>query len=150
MNTSMADAPSPVVAPPRRRRRWVSVLLVLVIFVAGMIAGGAGTIKVLQNRTLWRLRHPSEAAALDAAKLRGELKLNDDQTRQVERIIAQRQERLVRALSYEIRLLETQVAEILNEEQKRIWREKLDRFRQNWEAGSDSTGPATQEPPPRP
>jgi hypothetical protein len=86
--------PSGYVLPARRPRRWVRVLLSLVIFFGGVAVGSAGTIIVAVHRIQYVLHHPDEAPRRITAMLNRRLHLSPEQQIQIENLIAVRQHHL--------------------------------------------------------
>ncbi len=69
-----------------RRRRWVSVILTLVLLVSGVIVGAGSALLFVRHRALMRIRQPSEAVAMDTGRIQKSLGLTDQQARKVETI----------------------------------------------------------------
>jgi hypothetical protein len=92
----MTDAGPPPLAPqppvrPRRRRRWVTVLLALVLFTAGGVVGSGLTLLVAVRQVRYIIHHPQEFPERAAHRLRSRLHLSDSQTAAVREILAKRQ-----------------------------------------------------------
>ena len=78
--------PLPRRRPPRAcraPRRWVTVLLVLLVFFAGAGFGGGMTVAIAVHHIRHVLQHPDEAPGRIAKELRRKLGLDNEQTRQV-------------------------------------------------------------------
>ena len=128
----------PPVLPPRRRW-WVHLLLSLVIFASGGAVGVGVTLIVLRNGVLYALHHPREMPVKIAAGMRRPLRLSDEQVRQVERILSQRQQvlqdirrRVQPEVEAELDRVEQQVAEVLDNQQRERWHEHFTRLRGIW------------------
>lgn len=131
------ELPQPAAAP--RRRWWVHVLLSLVIFASGSAAGIGATLIVLRQRVLFALHHPREMPVRIAANMRRPLQLSDQQVRQVEQILSQRQQvlqdirrRVQPDVEAELDRVEQQVAEVLDHQQRERWREHFAQLRGTW------------------
>jgi shikimate kinase len=126
-------------AAPRRRRWWVHVLLSLVIFASGGAVGVGATLIVLRNRVLYAIHHPREMPVRIAAGMRRPLQLSDEQVRQVQQILSQRQQvlqnirrRVQPEVEAELDRVEQQVAEVLDNQQREWWREYFAHLRGTW------------------
>ncbi len=139
-NASPHERPQPVAsAVPRQRRWWVYLLLSLVIFASGGAAGVGATLIVLRNRVLYAIHHPREMPVKIAANMRRPLQLSDEQVRQVEQILSQRQQmlqdirrRVQPQVEAELDRVEQQVAEVLDRQQRERWREHFPHLRGTW------------------
>ena len=122
--------------PVARRRRWVSILLALVIFGSGCIAGGAAALLIVRNRIREAVRHPELAPTMVANVLRRKLALDEEQTQAVEAILRTRHEAFRRQMhpraTAELQRVEKEVAEVLTPAQQTKWEALLDEWRSNW------------------
>jgi cell division protein FtsB len=125
--------------PPPRRRRWLSLLLAVVIFVAGLVCGAGFTVIVVVKRIQNAIHNPQIAATQISAAIDRRLDLNDSQREQVERIVARRQQNLVAIrrqvqpeVEAELNELRDEVAGVLDESQQQEWQTLFDRFRSRW------------------
>jgi len=145
------DVPGPVVEP--RRRAWVPVALSFLILAAGFVAGMSTTGLLVARRPPFRVRDPQRGAQMFADRLRDELDLTDDQTERVAAVVTQHQERLV-ALQREIgpkmeaahREFSDQVAEVLDDEQRRRWQERVEELKARWGGRGPGPGPPRHRP----
>lgn len=133
-----ASLSSPV-APRRRRRRWVSVLLALVLLVSGAVIGSGATLIVVNRVVRHRLRHPEELPGRAVARLQRPLDLTDQQVEQVRSIMREHLTRLQALrrqwqpqLEAELNSLEKDVAAVLNPGQAEKWRKIAREKRQSW------------------
>jgi hypothetical protein len=135
-----SEGPPAAALPTRpRRRRWLSILLGLVIFTAGVVVGGAGALVALRHTLLYAIHHPDEFPPQAAARLRSVLDLSDEQTRQVEQVLRNRQAAL-QAIRREVQprveaeldLVDRQVGEILTPEQRASWNARFAELRGIW------------------
>jgi len=129
-NPSPAEARDLPKAPARRR--WVSVVLTLVVLASGMILGAGSVLLVVRHRALMRIHRPQEAAAMDTARIQKALGLNDEQARKVQAILLARQAAIYGSVQKEFDRLEDDVAGVLDEQQRQLWHEKFGWFRKTW------------------
>lgn len=147
MNASMnIDGPTnhPVsgslpMAPTSGRRRWISLLLTLVIFVSGVLIGAAGAAGFIRREILHVLRDPAGAPARITQRLTRRLSLTDVQAGKIQGILEARQRSLqaVRAtvqpeVMKQLLLAKTEVAGVLDEQQRQRWEADFDRLRELW------------------
>lgn len=132
------DKPSLSLAPPRRRR-WLTALLMAVIFVSGIVVGVGGAVVVARNQMLFAIHHPEQMPARIAARLARRLHLNGQQAEEVETIIRARQTRLQAIRSEvqprvmgELAGLEKEIADVLDEGQKAQWHAGCEQQRRLW------------------
>jgi hypothetical protein len=149
--------------PLRRRRRWLSVTLALVIFAAGLVCGAGLTVIVVVNRLQNAIHNPEVAATQIASAIDRRLGLNDEQRQKVEAIVARRQQNLAAIrrevqpqVEAELNELRQEVAAVLDDSQREAWSQLFDRFRARWlpklpppanEESNESKPSSTEEPP---
>jgi hypothetical protein len=134
-----SDSSSSVVLPKPRRRRWLRVLGLLVIFAAGLGTGVALTVVVAVHRLEYAIHHPENLPPRLTKYLKRRLEMNDRQALQVQTIIAQRQGSL-RELRVQVQpqveqqlgLLREQIGAVLDDSQKLKWFEIFDRAKTRW------------------
>jgi hypothetical protein len=132
-------AEMPLDRPPPRRRRWLSVLLSLVIFGSGMVIGAGLGYLLVVTRIQYIIHHPEEVATQKVAALKGRLKLSEEQTQQIKGILQTRQVEM-RKIWYgfqprfeaEFDLLQGQVAGVLDQRQRSLWNTEFAKFRRFW------------------
>jgi hypothetical protein len=87
-------APQPTALVPitgkRRRRMWLMVLLGAIILICGMAIGAGGAILRIRQRMHDIHGHPERMPAELAKRIRGELRLTDEQAARVEAILVER------------------------------------------------------------
>jgi hypothetical protein len=135
-----AVQPRPVpLLPPRRRRRWLTVLLGLVILGCGAIIGAGVALVVVRDRVLYALRHPEEMPARVTARLRRTLGLTEQQTEKVRVIVERRHAALQMIRRFVQPRVEAQlenfredVAAVLSPPQAEAWRSHFDALRRTW------------------
>jgi hypothetical protein len=145
-NTSeMHRSPTRPAVP--RRRLWIGVLLSLVIFVSGGLAGMGTTLIVSRNRVLYAIHHPEQMPSLIAARMRGKLNLSEEQVLQVETILGRRQlaiqairRQFQPQVERELDRVEEEIAQVLDDQQRARWHEHFGQLRHTW----------IPEPPPAP
>lgn len=121
-----------------RRRRWVSVALMFVLFLSGVIVGAGSALIVVRNRALMRVQQPSKAVAMDTARLQRVLGLTDEQASKVEAILLARHSAIYGAVQREFDRVEDEVAAVLTEDQEPRWHALLEWFHEKWIPRADS------------
>jgi hypothetical protein len=132
-----AEAKLPSVDRPRRR--WVTLLLALMIFVAGLVCGAGLTIVTAVHRLQYAIHHPEDAPARVATTLKRKLGLDDKQRGQIEKIIARRQVEL-NAIRREFQpkvmdqltQIRDEIGGVLNETQREHFTKMFDDIRDRW------------------
>ena len=129
----------PALGRAPRRRLGIRIVLSLIIFVSGGAAGTGITLLVIRDRVLHAIHHPEEMPALIAHRMRGTLHLSDEQVQQVEKILGRRQLALhaIRRefqpqVERELDRVETEVSAVLDDQQRRNWRERFEQMRGEW------------------
>ncbi len=80
MNTESANlTPEQLPPVPRPRRRWLTLLLCLLIFGAGLVCGAGLMIVTTVHRLQYAIHHPEDAPARVATTLKRKLALDDKQ-----------------------------------------------------------------------
>lgn len=122
-----------------RRRRWVSILLSLLLLVSGMVIGSGATLIVAHNIIQHRARHPEELPGRAVARLRRPLNLSDNQAVQIRTILRERLGKLQAMrrqwqplLETELDGIEKDVAAALSLEQAEIWHRIAREKRHQW------------------
>jgi hypothetical protein len=116
--------------PKPSRRGWLSLVLGLLIFAAGLLAGAAAARVALVPRPLASL---DEIPARIAGRMQRELGLSDDQRQQLEHIVRSHQPELrrIRArilpqMRAEMRRAIEEMSAVLSPEQAARWRPKAE------------------------
>jgi Spy/CpxP family protein refolding chaperone len=151
--TGPVQPPASVVPPPpRRRRRWLSVLLLVAVFLGGAICGAGVTafaaVRVVRHAILHPEGHPEHGAHW----LKRRLDLTDSQFEQVRKVLTEQGVEFAR-IRDEVRprILERvektdgEIAKILTPEQQTKWRSLIHRFRERWLPNLPE--PAAPKPP---
>ncbi len=112
------------------RRRWPTVLLMIVVFAAGIAVGTGATILYIDQVNQYYRAHPEKFPDRIASRLGSRLDLSPGQVRQVREIVAQRWQALQEARRqayplYKPVLDQTnqQISALLNDRQKQKWNE---------------------------
>ncbi len=134
------EYPTAMELPPApRRRRWLSLVLAVVVFASGFAAGAGTSVVVIHNRLLRAIRHPELGPERITNRLRRSLELSDAQATKVEAILRQRQvalqdirRRVQPEVEAQIDLVEKEVDDVLRPEQKQKWHEMLKQLRATW------------------
>lgn len=122
-----------------RRRRWVSVLLAVLLLISGAIVGSTVTLLVIRNRVLHRLERPQGLAELAAARLKRHYGLSPEQTRAAQRVFRERQRNLQQIrrqvqpqIDRQLDGMRADIAEILGPADAPQWRAWFDGQRRHW------------------
>lgn len=117
-----------VISPPGGQRSWSRIIMLSVIFLSGGIVGFAAGGYWMRDRMNFMIRHPQQVMDRLFPQIQSELGLNDEQARKVEEIMRQRYASMesVRAefvpkQMAQFEVLNNEVAQILNPEQKSKW-----------------------------
>jgi len=131
-----AAAPLPT-AP--KRRRWLTVLLAILIFGAGAVSGAAVTMAAFVHRMQFVLHHPEGLPGRIVSRLERSLNLDEAQKPKVEAIVAKRQEAMMGLrrefephLMKEMDTLRAEVGDVLTPPQRERWERMFDSFRARW------------------
>jgi len=123
--------------------RWRSVLLALVIFVSGAVAGAAVTVVTLRHKAQTAIRNPEKVPAQLAAKISERLRLDPAQEAAVRKILAGHQAALsgIRRgaspqVQAEIDELQREVAAVLTPQQAARWNRWVEQRRKRWLPGA--------------
>lgn len=130
--SAAAALESSAMAETSRERRampwWVQVGVLLVVFVSGGVAGAMIATKVIHSRMDYYREHADALPADIVPRLQMRLALTDEQTKQVRAIIANRHPRMIenrrqgaQAMLGEFRMMENEIAGVLDPEQERMW-----------------------------
>lgn len=117
-----------VITPSGGQRSWSRIITLSIIFISGGIVGFAVGGYWMRDRMNFMIRHPQQVMEKLFPQLQSELGLIDEQARKVEEIMRQRYASMesVRAefvpkQMAEFEVLNNEVAQILNPEQKSKW-----------------------------
>lgn len=127
--------------PPKRprRRMWTKLLLYAVIFVSGGFVGAGSALMGIRAAAQYVVGHPEEMPEKVAWRLHGSLDLTDAQAKQVEDILRERQVAIqdIRReaqpkFEAELDLIEHDIAEVLNDQQRQKWQHTFRKLRRTW------------------
>jgi hypothetical protein len=128
--------PMPV---PEPRRRWVTVVAVVMIFCAGLASGAGLTVVFAVHRLQDAIHHPEKAPARVAKMLQSRLGLDEKQEMQIESIVAKRQveltairQRFHPEIEHQLDQLHQEIGEVLTELQRKHWAKMFGEFRERW------------------
>ncbi|MCX5659171.1 MAG: hypothetical protein NTW19_05540 [Planctomycetota bacterium] len=135
-STPAATALPPPIPP---RRRWLTVLLTAVIFVAGLMVGSAATVAIAVHRIQYAIHHPEEAPDRITRELKRKLRLNDEQAGRVRGILARHQQAL-QGIRFRVQpeledlfaRVESDVADTLEKTQEVRWHAMVRNIRERW------------------
>jgi len=149
--------PPPVTAPqpPRSGRPWLTVLLCVLIFVAGGVTGAGAMALHTARRVLEAVRHPEVIPDRIVSRLRRPLDLDEQQELQIKAILARHQATILEARAEAMRQvrpefegIEADIAAILRPEQVERWHDLYKRFLREWmPEGLDGAGGGRGELP---
>jgi hypothetical protein len=129
----------PELPVPRRRRRWVSLLLAGVIFASGFVAGTATAVVVIHKRLVNAIHFPERAPEVLTSRLRRSLGLSDAQAAEVKKILQARQaalqeirRRVQPEVEGQIDRVEVEIAAVLEPAQQVKWHALLKQLRATW------------------
>ena len=132
--------------PPRRSRPWLTVLLCVLIFLAGGVAGGGAVALHMARRFMEAVRHPEVIPDRIVSRLRRPLDLDAEQELKIKAILARRQATLLEARAAALQRagpefdgIEDDVAAVLRPDQVERWHELYENVRDEWmpEGGAD-------------
>ncbi|MDH3716754.1 MAG: hypothetical protein OES79_01410 [Planctomycetota bacterium] len=140
MNSPQTDNPQDAAVPGRGRSRvWTTVLLAVVIFVAGAAVGGGATVLVGLRRLEHALQHPQMMPQRITDRLTRRLDLSPDQAARVRQIVTQRQatfEEIRREMyprvTAELDRARDEIAEVLTDEQRAQWQRLFEKTRRRF------------------
>lgn len=126
--------------PSRNRRSWVkSLILAFIVFLAGNITGGAGTLMFIHRHLADFIRHPQEAPQKIIPILKRRLRLDPEQTVKIEAIIREHHLALQKIryettprVRTEIDAIQSEVAEVLNPDQRKLWNRRMTQLTDFW------------------
>ena len=125
--------------PVPKRRRWLTWLLMGVVFIAGGAVGSAATIHWLIDRFQGYAEHPERAPKRITERMREKLDLTDDQAEKVQDILHRRQQELM-AIRREVHprvqaimdASREEVGAVLTEEQQAKWEKMYRHLERRW------------------
>ena len=89
MNENEPKNDNAVSLPLRPRRfRWVTAVLMLIIFTAGLVTGAGLAVAVIVKRVQFAIHHPQKTARRISGALARNLRLNAKQAQQVNDVVA--------------------------------------------------------------
>ncbi len=137
--TSTSPIPPVIQVVWPRRRRWVSVLLSLVLLASGFIIGSGTTLLVGYRVIQHRLRHPEELPGRAVARLKRPLNLSDEQAQEIKSIMRRhlavlqdRRRQWQPQIEAELDSIEKDVAAVLNPQQAEKWHNIARERRHAW------------------
>jgi len=140
MNSSAAAIPLPAPPqPPRRRRRWLRVLLWLIVFGSGFVAGTGMTLIGVRKGLLEAVHHPETMPKKVAQRLRRPLHLSDEQVGRIEQILRDRQQSLQQIrirvqpeVEAELDVIDREISQVLDDHQRVQWQKLFQQLRSTW------------------
>lgn len=154
------QAAGSVALPAVTRRRWLTVVLTVVVFVSGLAIGSGLTFLYVDYRRAQYLAHPEDAPKRFAARLKRTLRLTDSQARQIQAIIEERwpkfqetRRQMYPAFKEHLDAIHAEVSAVLREDQRGRWDKYVETIRSSWNPPAPATTPggeatsATSVPP---
>jgi hypothetical protein len=137
---SRAPATKSHVTPPTRpRRRWLRIVLWLVIFGSGLLVGTGLTLIAVRRGVLQAIHHPEQMPTNVSRRLQRTLDLDDQQTQQVREILRRRQVDLEQIrvryqpeIEEQLDLIRAEIGEVLDDQQRNAWYRIFDNKRRIW------------------
>jgi cytoskeletal protein RodZ len=139
---------------PKKRRRWLTAVMVLVVFLAGTFVGGAITLKVIVYRVRQAVLHPEQLPANLTKRLTRRLDLDPTQASQVNAVLSTRldhiqsiRKKVQPDMESEITGLHDDIDKILSPKQQKKWDELYSELTKDWlPAAKPTTLPPTTRP----
>lgn len=140
MNAESTNPSAESDAKLRKRKPWVrTVILAGVVFLAGGIVGGAGTVLVIKRQLSEFIRHPEDAPDRVMPWIKRRFRLDEEQTIAVERLVAEHHERLQKIryettprVRRELAEFQAGVDAVLRPEQRELWNRRLGQMTDFW------------------
>jgi hypothetical protein len=131
--------PSHAKPPTRRRRRWLRVVLWLVIFGSGLLVGTGLTLIAVRRGVLQAIHHPEQMPTNVSRRLQRTLDLDNQQTTQIREILRRRQVDLeeIRVryqpeIEAQLDLIRAEIGQVLDDQQRETWYQIFDNKRRIW------------------
>lgn len=135
------------------RKRWPTIVLMLVVFAAGIAIGAGAMSMYSQYRISYNRAHPELAPVRMADRIADELDLNAEQSEKVRKIIADRWENLqeLRRQTYslyqpELDQIEKQVNDLLSDQQKAKWKDYMANIRNRFNPAKTTQAATSSQP----
>ena len=137
----MSDAPLSTSRTllPTPRRRWRSLLLALVIFFCGIIAGGAATVVVIAHRIHTVIRSPEALPERLTTRISQHLGLTSAERERVSTVLEQHQVRLLSIrrevqprVMTELDAMRADIAAAIDPSRREKWNATYESFVDNW------------------
>lgn len=135
----MSEVPAPTPHPrlPARRRRWISLVMGVLLLVCGGIIGSSITIAILFDRLMMTIHEPEKIPPRIVSRMRWVYGLDDEQAERIEVIYTELQRELVRIRDQSLPEIEAametarvEVTKVLTPEQADDFAERFDNFRE--------------------
>ena len=127
------------IAVPKKRRRWLKVMLGIIILLCGFVLGSGSTICVIKWRILHTMHEPELVANKITWRLSWWLNLSEDQKAKVRQIVIERHRALKKIfvntwpkVERELDLVEQEITKALNPKQAAKWQKKFRKMRKKW------------------
>jgi hypothetical protein len=152
--TGTVQPAASAVPPPRRKRPWLTALLLVAVFGCGVICGGGVTAFAAFRMVRHAILHPESHPELGARWLKRRLHLTDPQFEQVRQILADQGAEFTRIRSeVRPRILERlkttkeEISKILTPDQQAKFNSLTDRLRERWSPNLPQPAPTSPAAP---
>ena len=120
----------------RAQPRWIQISVLLVVFVAGGLAGAMLAMKSVHSRMEYLRKNPEALPTVVVPRLQHILALSDEQSEQLREIISRRHPRIIEfrdqgmvGMHAEFDAMEKEIAGILDDQQAAKWHAVADNVR---------------------
>ncbi|MFZ5830171.1 MAG: hypothetical protein ACOY3P_08785 [Planctomycetota bacterium] len=139
MNLADDEPRLPPPKPAPRRNRWWSILFSLVIFLSGLIVGGAVALSFVKNQLVMAVQNPEFGPIRITNMLKRSLRLTPEQAEEILAIMHKRQGNLqairIRVqpeVEAELEAVESEVAAVLDSQQRERWAAMVTKLKATW------------------
>jgi hypothetical protein len=140
MNAEHVEPMTELLPPaPPPRRRWLTALFGILIFVGGTACGAGLMLLVVDKRIQHAIHHPEEAPQRIATRLKWWLGLDADQRAKVEAIVSKHQVELMKIrrevqpkVVEQLGQVRDEISGVLTDSQRERWMKLYDEVRDRW------------------
>jgi hypothetical protein len=133
------DTATPNIAVPKKRRRWLKVVLGIIILLCGFVLGSGTTIVVMHEKIMHTMHDPELVAKKITWRLSWWLNLSEEQKAKVHDIVIKRHRALKKIfvntwpkVERELNLFDQEITKVLNPKQAAKWQKKFRKMRKRW------------------
>lgn len=121
--------------PPHCRRRWVTLVLLLVVFVLGGVCGAGVTFYGAMCAIRSNMRNPEQQTERIMRRLDRRLELTDEQEPKIRAIVQRQQADMMQGRLERFEQTDLEMRPILTPEQQEKWAAVVEELRQRWMPG---------------